>query len=199
VALAAVLALTGCVGGSGHDSSEKLAASFQALYDQALARDDLSDWDRAALEKASETGRISHADYVEGADLFDECMQAAGYDFTRRTLLNGVVKFQPPQGEVTDAEAAAEAAAQAQCYATTYGVTQELFRLQQAHPGLLADFDLAAVYCLSEAGVVGEDFTKDDFSAIFGSNTEPQDTPFDVTSDAAQTCLYSLGYLVITE
>lgn len=197
MALTAGLALTGCLGGSGDNSAGKLAPSFQALYDQALAQDDLSDWDRAALQKASESGQITHADYAEGADLFDECMRAAGHDFTRKTLLNGVIEFQPPQVAVTDADVDAEAAAQHQCHATTYGVTQELFRMQQANPGLLADFDLAAVACLKEAGVVDENFTKDDFSAIFESNAEPKEMPFDVMSDAAQTCLYSLGYSVV--
>lgn len=152
------------------------------------------------LEKAKQTGRISQADYVEGAELWDACMRAAGHEFTRKMLLNGVIDFQPPQVEVTDEEVAAEGAAQYQCYAATYGATEELFRMQQANPGLLADFDLAAVNCLREAGVVGDDFTKDDFDAIFGPGIEPHDLPFDVMSDAAQTCLYSLGYsLVIAE
>lgn len=199
-ALAAVLTLTGCFAGTTSDPAGVLAPSFQALYEQALAQEDLSDWDRAALEKARETGYISQADYVEGADLFEECMRAAGHEFTRKTLLNGVIEFQPPQIEVTDAQIDAEAAAQHQCYSTTFLVTQELFSLQQANPGLLADFELATVNCLREAGVVGDDFTKDDFSEIFGPNMDPKSIPFDAMSDAAQTCLYSLGYsLVIAE
>lgn len=195
--LMTTLVLSGCIGVTGEDGSSRLAPSLKALFDQALERDDLSDWDRAALQQASEEGQISQADYVEGMDLFDSCMQSAGFEFTRTTLLNGVIEFQPPSGQVSADEINAQAKAQAECYSSTNAVTQELFRMQQANPDLLADFSQAAVNCLKEADVVGDEFTKDDFTDVFGSQkSDSEDYPFDVMDPRVQTCLYSLGYTV---
>lgn len=195
--MVAAFALTGCSNGSSAQSGERLAPSLKALFDQALERDDLSDWDRAALEKASEEGQISQADYVEGMDLFASCLQNAGFEFIRSTLLNGVIEFQPPPGPFSESGVKAQAKAQADCYTSTNAVTQEFFRMQQANPDLLADFPQAAVNCLRDAGVVGDEFTKDDFNDLFGQQeSESVSRPFDVMDPAVQTCLYSLGFSV---
>lgn len=192
VAMAA-LVLSGCTPspdeGAGH-----LAPSMTALIDQALERDDLSEWDRAVLEKASEDGQISQADYAEGMDLFDACLRSAGIEFTRTTLLNGVIEFQPPPGDYSEVEINAQAKAQYEC--SVNAATQEIFALQQANPELLTDFSQAAVNCLKDAGVIGDEFSKADFENAFGSRSGPVDFPFDVMAPEAQTCLYSLGYTI---
>lgn len=79
--------------------SGKLAPSFKALAQQYLDRDDIpmSDWDRAVVEKAAQTGSIGQADYDEGADNFEACMIAGGLRWVRTRHLNGVVEFQPPR------------------------------------------------------------------------------------------------------
>lgn len=187
------LTLSACSPAPG-EGDGRLAPSLTALIDQALERDDLSDWDRAALEKASEDGQISQADYVEGMGLYDACLKSAGIEFTRTTLLNGVIELQPPPGYYSEAEIAAQGKAQYEC--SVNAATQEIFALQQANPDLLDDFPQAAVNCLNEAGVVGEEFTKADFESVFSSRSGPIDFPFDVMSPEAQTCLYSLGYAV---
>lgn len=189
------LALSGCAAAAEHDAG-RLAPSLTALIDQALERDDLSDWDRAVLEKARKEGQISQADYTEGMDLFDACLKSRGIEFERTVLLNGVIEFQPPPGRIPEAEIDAEAKAQGECYDSINVVTQEIFSLQQANPDLLADFAQAAVNCLQKAGVVDDDFSKDDFDTTFGPQSGPVDFPFDVMSAEAQTCLYSLGYSI---
>jgi hypothetical protein len=189
----AALTLSACAEPAG-EGAGRLAPSLSALIDQALERDDLSDWDRSALEKASAEGRIAQADYVEGMDLFDACLQSAGIEFTRTTLLNGVIEFQPPPGQYSEAEIDAQAQAQYEC--SVNAVTQEIFALQQANPDLLADFPQAAVNCLKKAEVVGDDFDKKDFEKIFGARSEADSAPFDVMDPKVQTCLYSLGYAV---
>jgi hypothetical protein len=194
-AVIAASALSGCTP-APEEGAGRLAPSLTALIDQALASDDLSQWDRAALEKASEDGQISQADYVEGMDLFDACLKSAGVEFTRTTLLNGVIELQPPPGHYSDAEILAQGKAQHECYDSINAATQEIFRMQQANPDLLADFPQAAVNCLKKAGVVDDQFTKEDFENASGSGAQPAEYPFDVMDPKVQTCLYSLGYSV---
>lgn len=194
------LVASGCTSPSDTSDDQRLAPSLKAYAQQQLTHDDLSDWDRAVIEKASRTGTVSQADYDEGTDNFEACLNDAGLHWTRTRLLNGVVEFQPPTGSGAAASDDNAAMIQAQCYQSTYAYTQDFFGLQQANPELLADFSLAAVNCLKRAGVVGEDFTTDDFGKVIGAHDSPvTDWPFDVTDPRAQTCLYSLGYAVVTD
>lgn len=203
VVIVASLLLSGCATTGSSDSGGKLAPSLKALIDQGLGRKDLSEWDRSALEKAAKTGSISQADYEEGMNLFGACMETAGYKFTKKTLLNGVIEYQPVDGSSTeDAAVAAEAKAQFDCYSSTGMATQEIYRMQQANPDLLADFPQAAVNCLKKAGVVGDDFTKEQFKESVGmgeSKGKDLKPLFDVMSDKSQTCLYSLGFTIYIE
>jgi hypothetical protein len=194
------LITSGCAVPSTAPEDQRLAPSLKAYAQQQLAHDDLSDWDRAVIEKASQTGTVSQADYDEGTDNFEACLNAAGLHWTRTRLLNGVVEFQPPPGSAATGSDDNAAMIQAQCYQSTYAYTQDFFGLQQANPELLADFSLAAVNCLKKAGVVDDDFTTDDFGKVIGAHDSPiTDWPFDVADPRAQTCLYSLGYAVVTD
>jgi len=180
--------------------SERLAPSLRELAEQWSHDDTLSDWDRAVLEKASRTGTVSQADYDEGADNFEACLKEHGLNWIRTRLLNGVVGFQPPQGSVADDGSIDLAAVQETCYVSTWASTQELFRLQQANPDLLTNFSLAAVNCLKKAGVVGDDFTTEEFDKVMGPTDAPiAQWPFDLKDPRTQTCLYSLGYVVSVE
>ncbi|MFJ4037231.1 hypothetical protein ACIPVB_04030 [Microbacterium sp. NPDC090007] len=196
-----VAVVAGCSSQSEHSNGDdKLATSLASLAHQQLAEGGMSDWDRKVLEKAVNTGAISQADYDEGVDNFDACMASAGLHWVRTTLLNGVVDFQPPPGDSSSNDPEGTATAQWNCYQSTYLHTQELFRLQQANPDLLANFSLAAVNCLRKAGMVGDDFTADDFDKAFGPRDTPAtDWPFDVMDLRAQTCLSSLGYTIVID
>jgi len=195
---ATLLVVSGCAGSSGGEADAgRLAPSLKALIDQNLQAKDISDWDRASLEKASKAGRIEQADYAEGMNLFDQCMKSAGFEFTRTELLNGVIEFQPPRGKLSEDEVSAMMKAQSTCSSSTNFYTQDLFRMQQANPDLLSDFSQAAVNCLKKAGIVGDDFTKEEFEKVSGPRDSSEDGyPFDVMDPKAQTCLYSLGYAI---
>lgn len=201
VMLVSAVLLSGCAGGDGLVAdSEKLAPSFKALVEQRLAQGEHSDWDRAAMEKAIQTGKITEADYADGADLYETCIKEAGLAFTRTTLLNGVIEFQPPAGASSSADWEAEGLIQHECEQATYAHTQELFRMQQANPELLGDFSLALVNCLKESGVVGEDFTAKDLNATILTADLPSDGySYDVTDSRAHTCLYSLGFVILVD
>lgn len=198
VATVAVLVLTlSACAPTADEAAGKLAPSLAVLIDQALEQDDLSEWDRATLEKASKEGQVSQADYIEGMDLYDACLKSAGVEFTQKTLLNGVIEMQPLPGQATEAELDAQAKAQYDCSVNV--VTQEIFRMQQANPDLLADFPQAAVNCLKTAEVVDDDFSRDDLEKALELQGESGRLPFDLMDPKAQTCLYSLGYVVVIE
>ncbi|WP_310022545.1 hypothetical protein [Microbacterium resistens] len=196
------LLLSGCVATESQSNGGKLAPSLEALIDRVLSREDLSEWDRTTLGRAANAGSISQADYEEGMNLFGACMESVGFKFAETKLLNGVIEYQPVDGVSFGDDVDAQAKAQADCYASTNAATQEIFRMQQANPDLLADFPQAAVNCLKKAGVVGDDFTKEQFQETIGMKKRADESAkplFDVMSAKAHTCLYSLGYLVLTE
>lgn len=170
----------------------KLASSIDALVDQELAHD-LSDWDRAALEKARATGRISQADYLEGIDLYEKCMSTSGFDLERTDHLNGLVEFQPKGAPADDAARDKMLATNHTCLSSTSGRTQELYRFQTGNPELLTDIAAVAVACLSDAGVIDDDFTRDDFQENVISNFNVDALPFDVNDPQVQTCFFSVG------
>ncbi|MDQ1074515.1 MULTISPECIES: hypothetical protein [Microbacterium] len=202
IASAAILAclLTACATATAAapaDDGERLAPSFAALAQQYLNEGAMSDWDRAVVEKAARTGRISQADYDEGADNFEACMIAGGERWVRTRHLNGVVEFQPPhESSSSDAESENQLRVQGQCYSSGYLVTQELFAIQQVNPDLLSNFSLVALKCLKSAGVVDEDFPLDEYESAMGPHLIPVEYPFDVMDPRSQTCLWSTGSAV---
>ncbi len=197
--VAACLLFSGCTQSSPPQGTAVLAPSLKELAAQWAHDDTLSDWDRAVVEKAIQTGTVSQADYDEGADNFEACLKQNGLHWVRTRLLNGVVEFQPPQGAREEDDSIDLAAVQDACYVSTWQTTQELFRMQQANPGLLTDVSIAAVDCLKDTGIVGEDFTTDDFDKLTGPGDPSAEWPFDVEDPRAQTCLYSLGYAISVE
>lgn len=196
-ALSVTMALSACTSAPPPDSG-RLASSFRALAQQYLDRyeNEMSDWDRAVVEKAAKTGHISQADYDEGADNFEACMVAGGKRWTRTSHLNGVVEFQPPQGFTTAEEYDNQGRVQGECYTSGYATTQELFAIQQVNPDLLSNFSLVALNCLKKAGMLAEDFPLDEYERVMGPHDFPFEFPFDVMDPRSQTCLWSTGYAI---
>lgn len=192
-----VLALSAC-GDVPPPVTGRLAPSFRALAQQYLDRNEneMSDWDRAVVEKAARTGQISQADYDEGADNFEACMIAGGERWTRTRHLNGVVEFQPPQGFTTAEEDDNQMRVQGECYTSGYAGTQDLFAIQQVNPELLSNFSLVALNCLKRAGMLAEDFPLDEYERVMGPHDFPFEFPFDVMDPRSQTCLWSTGYAI---
>lgn len=193
-ALSITMALSACTSAPPPDTG-RLAPSFRALAQQYLdqSEDELSEWDRAVVEKAVKTGRISQADYDEGADNFEACMIAGGERWTRTRHLNGVVEFQPPQVFTTAEEDDNQVRVQGECYTSGYAATQELFAIQQVNPELLSNFSLVALNCLKKAGMLAEGFPLDEYERVMGPHDFPVEYPFDVMDPRSQTCLWSTG------
>jgi len=178
--LSITVALSACTSAPPPDTG-RLAPSFRALAQQYLDwyGNEMSDWDRAVVEKAARTGHISQADYDEGADNFEACMIAGGERWTRTRHLNGVVEFQPPQGSTTAEEDDNRVRVQGECYTSGYAGTQELFAIQQVNPELLSNFSLVALNCLKKAGMLAEDFPLDEYERVMGPHDFPVEYPFE--------------------
>ena len=191
--------LTGCSSAGAEDQpsgGEKIAANLGALFEQYLARDDLSDFEREVLERAKETGEISAEDYEDAHAQEASCMADAGYDIGYEKLANGLYKSSPHLPQLADN---AENGKQVDAYMTASGecaegvsmVIESLYTLQQGNPDLLVDQDEAAVQCLRKAGLVPGDYTAETFAAELPNSFSS--SPFDPNSDAAQACFAGAG------
>ncbi|WP_156366554.1 hypothetical protein [Microbacterium sp. No. 7] len=169
-----------------------------ALIEEALSGE-MSDWDRAVLERARETGQISHADYLEGVGLYEDCMAAAGIPLVRTDHPNGLVELQPgavPAGDDGDEQLLRT---NHECMSETYGTTQDLYGFQRGNPDLLRDSAEVVVRCLADAGVIDDQFDRDDFQARVLDDFSPERLPFDIMDAQVQSCLYGAGmsFLVV--
>jgi hypothetical protein len=198
-ALLAGALLTGCSSGSDEpqpSGGEKIAASLGALFDQYLARDDLSDLEREVLERAKANGEIAAQDYENAHAQEAACMTDAGYDIDYKKLANGLYKSTPHLPQAADnaansAQVDKYFAASEHCAEGVSIVIESLYTLQQGNPDLLVDQDEAAVQCLRKAGLVPADYAAETFAAELPKSFA--DSPFDPNSDAAQACFAGAG------
>lgn len=189
------LLLTACTP-APPSGGERLAPSLGALFDQYLARKDLSPFERDVLTRARQSGRIATADYENAHAKEAACMTAAGYDITYKKLPNGLYKNTPHLPTTNDtkkAQAQADAlmTASAECAKHVTMVIEALYTVQQGNPDLFADPFDAAVQCLRKAGLVPGDYTTATFADQYAKSF--QQAPFDPNGDPAQACLAGAG------
>lgn len=199
---ALALAATGMVGCSGstqpaqHASAtsgqEVLAGSMTELFQQYLAEEEPTDFERGVLERAVSTGQISQADYDEAFNRYTQCTSDLGFDEKWTKLSTGLYQITPPT--FADQAAADVYAEQStDCADGTVMMIEALFAQQQANPNLLADPRAVAVQCLLEGGFVDASYTVDDFDQDIA---DPPNASFDVANTEANTCLSSAGFSV---
>lgn len=200
MALMAGCLLTGCSSSENDEpqpsGGEKIAASLGALFDQYLARDDLSDFEREVLERATANGKIAAEDYENAHAQEAACMKDAGYDIDYEKLANGLYKSTPHLPQLTDNAANNKQVDEYFTMSETCSdgvsiVIESLFTLQQGNSDLLVDQDETAVQCLRKAGLVPGDYTAETFAAELPNSFA--DSPFDPNGDAAQACFAGAG------
>lgn len=192
--LLAVAALAGCSAASTeHNSSRKLAESFEELVDQTLVLPEINDFEREVLLRAKETGRIAQADYDEAYSRFTACLSESGEPVTLRRLKNGIyrVKTTPlSPGKSLDQAMDTVSA----CSKTTVGYIPELFHIQQINPELLGDSFEAEYRCLERSGLIPEDYSLEKYKKSLleqppAGKRSTDDMPFDFQADEVQSCL----------
>jgi hypothetical protein len=199
MAVVLVLVLGACAGtpdGAGPATptmtpGARLADSLVTLFQRALERPDLSDFERDVLTRAAATGRIDPADYEEAHLRADRCMRDAGYELTYTKRSNGLYLTDPVIGEPVPG------AAWEQSVICAEGVLiriESLFALQQNNPDLLADYREVIVRCLVKAGLVPSSYGVEDFQRDFVERYDNSDLPFDPATDIiANDCLRAGG------
>lgn len=199
-----LVSLTACsTPWSGNDTGDdqslgaKIAPSMSALFDQYLAKDTLSQFERDVLQRAKKTGKISAEDYETAHDKQTACMAENGWQEQTRKLSNGLYQttgVTPVPS--TDAEVNKYMEASNTCSEGTTKIIESLYQLQQGNPGLLADPYETAVECLKKSSLVDDAYTGRKLeNALNGAGTG-KGLPFDSTSDAAQSCFAGAGLAV---
>ena len=172
-------------------------AGDQSSFDQYLAKDTLSQFERDVLQRAKKTGRISAEDYEAAHDKQAACMAESGWQEQTRKLSNGLYRttgVTPVPS--TDAEVNKYMEASNTCSKGTSKIIESLYQLQQGNPGLLADPYETAVECLKKSSLVDDAYTGRKLQNALNGDGTSKGLPFDASSDAAQSCLTGAGLAV---
>ncbi|WP_322759661.1 hypothetical protein [Frankia sp. Cr2] len=156
-----------------------------------------SDFERAALDRAIETGKIDPADYEQAFSRYRQCAQDAGLKETYTKLSNGIYRVTPPSDIGSAAkDVDAYANVMKDCAAKAGLISLEaLYRTQVDNPDLLADPKLVVVRCLIKAGLVPADYSTQKLTTFLNSDME-QNTDFDPMNAEAQKCLTAGGIAI---
>lgn len=178
-------------------SGTRIAPSMSALFDQYLAKDTLSQFERDVLQRAKKTGKISAEDYETAHDKQAACMAENGWQEQTRKLSNGLYQttgVTPVPS--TDAEVNKYMETSSTCSEGVSKVIESLYQLQQGNPGLLADPYETAVECLKKGGLVDDSYTGRKLENALNGDGTSKGLPFDASSDAAQSCFAGAGLAV---
>lgn len=149
-----------------------------------------SDFERAALDRAIETGKIDPADYEQAFSRYRQCAQDAELNETYTKLPNGIYRVTPPS-DIEDIDAYGKI--MVECASNAGLVSLEaLYRTQIDNPDLLADPKLVTVRCLIKAGLVPTDYTVEKLTTFLKADAEKM-TDFDPMTTEAQGCLTAGG------
>jgi hypothetical protein len=197
---AILLGGSGCVSSEAADEGGKLASSYQALIEQTLGHDDLSEFESQVVTSARDRGTISENDYRAAHDRYRSCMAQSGVEIQERTFPNGVIESTPPGPSETHSIEEL-ATLDFECATGTITVIDSLYVVQQGNPELHRDPAEAGAKCLVREGVAPTGFTRDDFAAVFppDGNEEYDKLPFDVTDERAAMCLFTAGIALAFE
>ncbi|WP_236682401.1 hypothetical protein [Bifidobacterium catenulatum] len=183
--------------GDTQASGARIAPSMDALFDQYLAKDTLSQFERDVLQRAKKTGRISAEDYETAHDKQAACMAENGWREQTRKLSNGLYQttgVTPVPS--TDAEVNKYMETSNTCSEGVSKVIESIYQLQQGNPGLLADPYETAVECLKKGNLVDKAYTGRKLENALSKDGTSKGLTFDASSDAAQSCFAGAGLAV---
>lgn len=176
-----------------------IAEDWNTLLEKQISRDDLSDFEREVLQRAQASGSISVEDYHASWDRYKQCIAPMEYNLEYTVLPNDLVRqvlIIPEDLSEEDANEYLEEykVADDRCATGTVKVIESLFLPQAGNPDLLANPAEVAATCLADAGLVGDDYTAEDFDHDLGTGFS--DADFDVMSLEAQACIAGAGMAI---
>jgi hypothetical protein len=174
-------------GGAG-ERMKPLVEQFKEARDRAA-----SDFERDALDRAVQTGKIDAADYEEAFSRYRQCAQDAGLRETYTKLPNGIYRVNP-SADLDNVDAYAKTMRDCASKAGLISL-EALLRTQVDNPDLLADPRLIVVRCLVKAGLVAADYTPEKLMAFLKGDVQKR-TDFDPMHPDAQKCLTAGGMAV---
>ncbi|MEU5257353.1 hypothetical protein [Amycolatopsis sp. NPDC021455] len=192
--------VAGCSAGAEHKPAQARRPGEKMLplveqFKEARGRAK-SDFERAALDKAIEAGKIDPADYEEAFNRYRRCAQDAGVKEGYQKQPNGIYKVLPTDIPADQKSVDAYLKTTTDC-ADNAGLIriEALFRTQVDNPDLLADPREVAVRCLVKAGLVPADYTVEKLMTYLrGDMTKVTD--FDPANPEAKKCLNAGGLAV---
>ncbi|BDR54096.1 hypothetical protein KIMH_02070 [Bombiscardovia apis] len=203
ISILLILSTAGCSAPWKHkeeattDGQAKMASSLDALFDEELASDKLSAFEREVLERAKNNGKISAEDYETAHSRQSECMSRSGWKQTWTKLPNGLYRSKditplPDPGKETDRFMQD----MSDCSQGVSKVIESLYSIQQSNPDLLSDTHEAAVSCIRKAGMGDATLTgkklKDTLDTSDSKDIEAK-LHFDPKEPTIQACLFGSG------
>lgn len=170
-------------------SGERLAGSFEELVQQYLDNEE-NPFVIEVLTEATETGKITQAQYDAAHSMYTDCMKNAGYEEEYTRLASGIIQVTPL--DIDDDDAFNKYMDTATECADELAPIEALYGAQQGNPDLLADNDEVVVGCLKKSQLVDASYTSADFLADLEDSFK--NASYDPNDPAAQECFSAGGY-----
>lgn len=167
------------------------------MFDQYLAKDTLSTFERDVLQRAKKNGKISAEDYENAHRQQVSCVEAAGWKPTYKKLPNGLyqsLSLEPLPNSQEQVDKYMEASSQ--CSEGVSKVIEALYGVQQGNPELLSDPYEAAVACLRKAKLVEANYTGKKLEDALTNDSAQSKLPFDAEDGTVQGCFAGAGLAV---
>ena len=190
--------------------SERIAGSMQDFAKRLLEEngDRMGDVQKAAVERAARTGKVTVADYETGMSGYKQCMLDRGYKEIILIDIGEGLKVEATHKSGTDAQEKKYGDDVWDCISVHSQSVGALYKKQIANPSLIKDHYEAVAECLKQKGLVDVSYTADQYRKEDASyqeyvskkynGKESGEWPFSFAESEygkANVCIYANGAL----
>lgn len=177
--------------GAGGGAAAVRPRTMNEYIDAIMAQSYTTDAQRAALQRAKDTGSLSASEYEKAWSDFEVCFTGLGHDPIPLTNYNGIYGIPGfNAANLTTEEQDRFFDDLNQCRKSIMPITA-VYHLQQGNPSMMQTMDEAVLDCLKRAGKVGNEVTALDIAADKNSETP---THFDQNDPVVRGCQASNGW-----
>ena len=180
-------------GAGGVVSKQKLAASLSEWIDQRETAGDIPQSQKAVLNKAKQTGKISTSDYENAWSDYKQCMVGKGYKEIKLIKYPSGLYTEAGHRQGTPTQESQYVQDQEDCSDTYVSGIQDVYGIIVGNPDLYASQSEAVVDCLHRASLVPKNYTADQFNEEISA---AKNTSFDMDNAQVRSCLASNGYAI---